>query len=163
MGDWFCLTGCLTSLAADWCWNAGSRRPSLASVHSSASSTKSMSFGMRRFEREREQRLRRQQLQLQQVEQPTPGSACTPSSASGDLGAGLPIPTPVDRCGSLSRSRGASPSTSPNPLSPMSTDKLLPALDELVEVGILRTCADSRTAAWSIAAHGGLPCPVPTS
>ncbi|XP_034248374.1 uncharacterized protein LOC117649592 [Thrips palmi] len=127
---------------------AGSRRQSTASVHSSASSTKSMGFGMRRYEREREQRLRRQQQQ-QQLQNPlgalaglggmpglsglqTPGSAC---SASGDeLGLG----------GRSSRGASPSPGPSPNPLSPMSTDKLLPALDQLVEDVVWTTQSSSQ-------------------
>lgn len=121
-------------------------------MHSSASSTKSMGFGMRRYEREREQRLRRQQLQQTAQSPAGPATApCPPSSLAGLGGGGLAgaglggLQTPGSVCsasgdelmglgGRSSRNASPSPGPSPNPLSPMSTDKLLPALDQLVEV-----------------------------
>ncbi|XP_069675049.1 uncharacterized protein [Periplaneta americana] len=61
---------------------AGSRRPSIASIHSSASSSRS--YSARRFERENMQREQRQlQLQMQQLQMQQdnlkPGAAPTPS------------------------------------------------------------------------------------
>jgi hypothetical protein len=72
----FCIVLCLLYYST-----SGSRRPSVASIHSSASSSRS--YSARRFERENMQRDQRQlQLQMQmQIQQDNlkPGAAPTPS------------------------------------------------------------------------------------
>ncbi|XP_063216649.1 uncharacterized protein LOC134527680 [Bacillus rossius redtenbacheri] len=85
---------------------AGSRRPSLSSIHSSASSS-SRGYSARRFEQENLQReLRHQQQRLEGM-----AAALQPAGGGGDV---PPAPTP-------------------SPRTPMSTDELLPSVCELKE------------------------------
>jgi len=78
---WLCLNTFCIVLRFWYYSTSGSRRPSIASIHSNASSSRS--YSARRFERENMQREQRQlQLQMQmQMQQDNlkPGAAPTPS------------------------------------------------------------------------------------
>ncbi|XP_068081838.1 uncharacterized protein [Anabrus simplex] len=88
----------------------GSRRPSLASIHSSASSSRSLSFSMRRYERENQQREARAQQLAQQLAQQQAQQDSLRASQGSDVQA-----------------------PSPSPRTPMSTDELLPSVSESKE------------------------------
>lgn len=94
----------------------GSRRPSLASVHSTSSSIKS--YSIVRIEKELQQKELRQEMKLRlarlQQQQSRPH---------------IVISDPLLHC---VMSKNALPS--PSPITPNSTDELLPSVDEAQEV-----------------------------
>lgn len=92
---------------------SGSRRPSLASVHSTSSSVRS--YSMVRFEKELQQRELRNEMKLRLSKLQTQNR---------------PIINIIDTVGMTSRSLLPSPS----PITPNSTDELLPIVDEGLEV-----------------------------
>jgi len=99
----------------------GSRRPSLASVHSTSSSVRS--YSMMRFEKETQQKEIRQEMKLRlaRLQQQQHLTQNKPQIVIGEA---------LMQHGALSRVTMATPS----PLTPNSLDELLPSLDENQEV-----------------------------
>ncbi|XP_071443655.1 uncharacterized protein [Hetaerina americana] len=121
---------------------AGSRRPSNASIHSSASSSRS--YSLRRYEREREQREQR--------------AAAVAAAAAGALhhpglraAQSLPGVALSDIAEGPSSCAVVGHTPSPSPKTAMSTDELLPVLDEVREEN-LHVLASTSVASTSIAA-----------
>ncbi|XP_049946238.1 uncharacterized protein LOC126428349 [Schistocerca serialis cubense] len=105
---------------------AGSRRPSLASIHSSASSSRSMSFSMRKFERENQQREeRRLQLLAQQQEQQQLQQQQLLEIQQKQQQQQLQLRQEPQQAAQAHQQ-----APSPSPRTPMSTDELLPAVSE---------------------------------
>lgn len=108
----------------------GSRRPSLASVHSTSSSVRS--YSMMRFEKEQQQKEIRHEMKLrlarlQQHQQHQQLGQYKPQIIIGDTA------MTVQQHGiALNRITMATPS----PMTPNSTDELLPAVDENQEVSV---------------------------
>lgn len=100
---------------------AGSRRPSLASVHSTSSSVRS--YSMMRFEKEVQQKEIRQEMKLRlaRLQQQAHLTQNKPQIVIGEA---------LLQHGALSRVTIPTPS----PLTPNSLDELLPSLDENQEV-----------------------------
>lgn len=100
----------------------GSRRPSLASVHSTSSSVRS--YSMMRFEKEAQQKEIRQEMKLRlaRLQQQQHLTQNKPQIVIGEA--------LLAQHGALSRVTMATPS----PLTPNSLDELLPSLDENQEV-----------------------------
>lgn len=98
---------------------ADSRRPSLASLHSTSSSIRS--YSIRRFEQELHQKELRQEMKkhLVRLQEQQQLQKIRPSIIIGDA-----IPCTITR----------SIITTPSPLTPNSTDELLPSVDETQEV-----------------------------
>ena len=114
----------------------GSRRPSLASVHSTSSSVRS--YSMMRFEKEQQQKEIRQEMKLrlarlqqhqQQQQHQQHLSQYKPQIIIGDTAVSM------QHGAALSRITMATPS----PITPNSTDELLPAVDESQEVSYSST------------------------
>ncbi|XP_055687896.1 uncharacterized protein LOC129792633 isoform X4 [Lutzomyia longipalpis] len=105
----------------------GSRRPSLASVHSTSSSVKS--YSMIRFEKELEQKQLRQEMKVR----------LSQLQRQNVLINNRPQITIVDVMAGPSRSAMATPS----PMTPNSTDELLPIVDENQEFTSLFTSRPS--------------------
>ncbi|XP_047100337.1 AF4/FMR2 family member lilli [Schistocerca piceifrons] len=104
----------------------GSRRPSLASIHSSASSSRSMSFSMRKFERENQQREeRRLQLLAQQQEQQQLQQQQLLEIQQKQQQQQLQLRQEPQQAAQAHQQ-----APSPSPRTPMSTDELLPAVSE---------------------------------
>jgi len=103
------------------CLFIGSRRPSLASVHSTSSSVRS--YSMMRFEKETQQKEIRQEMKLRlaRLQQQQHLTQNKPQIVIGEA---------LMQHGALSRVTMATPS----PLTPNSLDELLPSLDENQEV-----------------------------
>ncbi|XP_067645548.1 platelet binding protein GspB-like isoform X2 [Eurosta solidaginis] len=103
----------------------GSRRPSLASVHSTSSSVRS--YSMMRFEKEAQQKEIRQEMKLRlaRLQQQQHLNQNKPQIVIGDT-----LQHHMSAGSALSR-LGAMPT--PSPLTPNSTDELLPSVDELQE------------------------------
>lgn len=99
----------------------GSRRPSLASVHSTSSSVRS--YSMMRFEKETQQKEIRQEMKLRlaRLQQQQHLTQNKPQIVIGEA---------LMQHGALSRVTMATPS----PLTPNSLDELLPSVDENQEV-----------------------------
>lgn len=96
----------------------GSRRPSLASVHSTSSSVKS--YSMRRFEQELQQKEMRQEMKkhLCRLQEQQQLQKVRPNIIIGDS-----IPFTVTK----------QILPTPSPLTPNSTDELLPSVEEVLE------------------------------
>ncbi|XP_046982597.1 AF4/FMR2 family member lilli [Schistocerca americana] len=107
-------------------YHFGSRRPSLASIHSSASSSRSMSFSMRKFERENQQREeRRLQLLAQQQEQQQLQQQQLLEIQQKQQQQQLQLRQEPQQAAQAHQQ-----APSPSPRTPMSTDELLPAVSE---------------------------------
>ncbi|XP_046407469.1 uncharacterized protein LOC124172104 [Ischnura elegans] len=125
---------------------AGSRRPSNASIHSSASSSRS--YSLRRYEREREQK-----------EQRAAAVAAAAAAANALHHPGLrpaqSLPgvalSEIAEGGPSSSGCGMGHTPSPSPKTAMSTDELLPVLDEVREDN-LQPLPSTSVASTSIAA-----------
>lgn len=122
--------------------NLGSRRPSLASVHSTSSSVRS--YSMMRFEKEQQQKEIRQEMKLRlarlqqhqhQQQHQQHLSQYKPQIIIGDTAVSMQHGV------ALSRITMATPS----PITPNSTDELLPAVDENQEVTILNDYVNYKT------------------
>ncbi|XP_055856845.1 uncharacterized protein LOC129919809 isoform X4 [Episyrphus balteatus] len=100
----------------------GSRRPSLASVHSTSSSVRS--YSMMRFEKETQQKELRQEMKLRlaRLQHQQHMSHNKPQIVIGDSAA-------VQQHSAIARVNVPTPS----PLTPNSTDELLPSVDETQE------------------------------
>ncbi|XP_054084696.1 uncharacterized protein LOC105210303 isoform X2 [Zeugodacus cucurbitae] len=103
----------------------GSRRPSLASVHSTSSSVRS--YSMMRFEKEVQQKEIRQEMKLRlaRLQQQQHLNQNKPQIVIGDT-----LQHHMSAASALSRLSGM---PTPSPLTPNSTDELLPSVDELQE------------------------------
>lgn len=97
----------------------GSRRPSLASVHSTTSSVRS--YSMRRFEQEIHQKELRQEMKkhLSRLQEQQQLQKIKPNIIIGDV-ISCPMNKPI--------------LTTPSPMTPNSIDDLLPSVDETQEV-----------------------------
>lgn len=118
------------------CSQIGSRRPSLASVHSTSSSVRS--YSMLRFEKELQQKEIRQEMKLRlaRLQQQQILTQNKPQIVIGDAfgitdSNGMTTITTI-QAGAIAKI--IVPSTSP--LTPNSTDELLPSVDESLEVFI---------------------------
>nr|XP_014088433.1 uncharacterized protein LOC106616344 isoform X3 [Bactrocera oleae] len=105
--------------------SSGSRRPSLASVHSTSSSVRS--YSMMRFEKEVQQKEIRQEMKLRlaRLQQQQHLNQNKPQIVIGDT-----LQHHMSAASALSRLSGM---PTPSPLTPNSTDELLPSVDELQE------------------------------
>ncbi|XP_055706936.1 uncharacterized protein LOC129804009 isoform X2 [Phlebotomus papatasi] len=103
----------------------GSRRPSLASVHSTSSSVKS--YSMMRFEKELEQKQLRQEMKVRLAQ----------LQRQNNLIHNRPQITIVDAMHMAGPSRSSA--ATPSPMTPNSTDELLPIVDENQEFTSLFT------------------------
>ncbi|XP_036326616.1 uncharacterized protein LOC118739420 isoform X2 [Rhagoletis pomonella] len=103
----------------------GSRRPSLASVHSTSSSVRS--YSMMRFEKEAQQKEIRQEMKLRlaRLQQQQHLNQNKPQIVIGDT-----LQHHMGASSALSRLSGM---PTPSPLTPNSMDELLPSVDELQE------------------------------
>ncbi|XP_053953512.1 uncharacterized protein LOC128860211 isoform X2 [Anastrepha ludens] len=103
----------------------GSRRPSLASVHSTSSSVRS--YSMMRFEKEVQQKEIRQEMKLRlaRLQQQQHLNQNKPQIVIGD--------TLQHHMGAASAFSRLSGMPTPSPLTPNSLDELLPSVDELQE------------------------------
>lgn len=112
----FCLSFFLVST------QPGSRRPSLASVHSTTSSVRS--YSMRRFEQEIQQKELRQEMKkhLVRLQEQQQLQKIKPNIIIGDV-ISCPMNKPI--------------LTTPSPMTPNSIDDLLPSVDETQEVGVV--------------------------
>ena len=99
---------------------SGSRRPSLASVHSTSSSVRS--YSMRRFEQEIQQKELRQEMKrhLARLQEQQQLQKIKPNIIIGDV-ISCPMNKPI--------------LTTPSPMTPNSVDDILPSVDETQEVG----------------------------
>uniref|UniRef100_A0A182P5G6 EB domain-containing protein n=1 Tax=Anopheles epiroticus TaxID=199890 RepID=A0A182P5G6_9DIPT len=97
-----------------------SRRPSLASVHSTSSSVRS--YSMRRFEQEIQQKELRQEMKrhLARLQEQQQLQKIKPNIIIGDV-ISCPMNKPI--------------LTTPSPMTPNSVDDILPSVDETQEVG----------------------------
>uniref|UniRef100_A0A182QA25 EB domain-containing protein n=1 Tax=Anopheles farauti TaxID=69004 RepID=A0A182QA25_9DIPT len=97
----------------------GSRRPSLASVHSTSSSVRS--YSMRRFEQEIQQKELRQEMKrhLARLQEQQQLQKIKPNIIIGDV-ISCPMNKPI--------------LTTPSPMTPNSVDDILPSVDETQEV-----------------------------
>lgn len=111
--------------------NVGSRRPSLASVHSTSSSVRS--YSMMRFEKEQQQKEIRQEMKLRlsrlqhhthQQQHQQHLSQYKPQIIIGDTALSMQHGVALNRI----------TMATPSPITPNSTDELLPAVDETQEV-----------------------------
>lgn len=102
-------------------YRIGSRRPSLASVHSTSSSIRS--YSQIRFEKELQQKELRQEMKLRltRLQQQQHYLQNKPHIIISDLHHGGAIPKTIAI-------------TTPSPITPSSTDELLPSVDEGQEV-----------------------------
>ncbi|CAD7005817.1 unnamed protein product [Ceratitis capitata] len=102
-----------------------SRRPSLASVHSTSSSVRS--YSMMRFEKEVQQKEIRHEMKLRlaRLQQQQHLNQNKPQIVIGDT-----LQHHMGAASALSRLSGM---PTPSPLTPNSTDELLPSVDELQE------------------------------
>lgn len=102
----------------------GSRRPSLASVHSTTSSVRS--YSMRRFEQEIHQKELRQEMKkhLSRLQEQQQLQKIKPNIIIGDV-ISCPMNKPI--------------LTTPSPMTPNSIDDLLPSVDETQEVVTKKT------------------------
>ncbi|XP_049297027.1 uncharacterized protein LOC125770951 isoform X6 [Anopheles funestus] len=99
--------------------DTGSRRPSLASVHSTSSSVRS--YSMRRFEQEIQQKELRQEMKrhLARLQEQQQLQKIKPNIIIGDV-ISCPMNKPI--------------LTTPSPMTPNSVDDILPSVDETQEV-----------------------------